>query len=167
MRSHGCLLCHPGLFDTPLPGIAELHAPGTPLRPILTQVIRSSHSFISAEKVAHIVEYAHPRQQLALARTRQGDAAHSLYLAKCAACHGSRGEGQDNRYPPLRGSEWITAEPSRLQEILHRGLQGPITVRGQEWNATMLPPGITPGQETETLIRYLRQEYSVKQHNKY
>lgn len=162
VRSHGCLLCHPGLFDSPLPGLAEQHAPGTPLRPLLTQAIQSTHSFVSAEAAAHIAEYAHPRQQLALDHTRQGDAARALYLAKCAACHGSRGEGQDDRYPPLRGSEWLTAEPSRLQEILHQGLQGPITVRGKEWNATMLPPGVAPGEETEALIRYLRHEFAEK-----
>lgn len=160
VRSHGCLLCHPGLFDSPLPGVAEQHAPGTPLRPGLTQAIRDAHAFVSAEEAARIAEYAHPRQQLALARTRQGDAARALYLAKCAACHGSRGEGQDDRYPPLQGSEWLTAEPSRLQEILHQGLQGPITVRGKEWNATMLPPGVAPGEETEALIHHLRQEFA-------
>lgn len=162
VRSHGCLLCHPVLFDTPLPGLAEQHEPGTPLRPLLTQIIQSSHPFVSKQDAVQIAAYAHPRQQLALAHNRQGDAARSLYLAKCAACHGSRGEGQDDRYPPLQGSEWLTAEPSRLQEILHQGLQGPITVRGKEWNATMLPPGVAPGEETESLIRYLRHEFEDK-----
>ncbi len=160
VRTHGCLLCHPGLFDTPLPDIEEQHEPATPLRPHITQAIQAAHSFISDEAAAHIAEFALPRQQQALARMHQEDAASMLYQAKCAACHGSRGEGQDNRYPPLRGSEWLTATPSRLPEILHQGLQGPITVRGQEWNATMLPPGIAPGEETEALIRYLRQEFA-------
>lgn len=165
VRSHACLLCHPGLFDRPLPGVAEQYTPGTPLRPGLTQAIRNAHAFVSAEEAARITEYALPRQQLALALARRGDEAQALYLAKCAACHGSRGEGQDDRYPPLRDSEWLTAEPSRLPEILHQGLQGPITVRGKEWNATMLPPGVAPGEETHSLIRYLRREFSCKQHS--
>lgn len=160
VRTHGCLLCHPGLFDTPLPGIAEQHSPGTPLRPLLTEAIQNAHSAISADAAARIVEFALPRQQQALALNHQTDAAQALYLAKCAACHGTHGEGQDDRYPPLRGSEWLTATPSRLQEILHRGLQGPITVRGKEWNATMLPPGIPPGEETEQLILFLRQQFA-------
>ena len=159
IRSHGCTLCHPGLFDALLPGINEHHVAGTALRPRLTQIISQSHSFVSEGAAARIAEYALPKQQQALALTRQGDASRALYLAKCAACHGSRGEGQDDRYPPLQGSEWLIATPSRLQEILHQGLQGPITVRGREWNATMLPPGVSPGKETDMLIQYLRREF--------
>ncbi len=158
-RSHGCLVCHPGIFDTPLPGTTEQHTHGTPLRPILHSAISSAHSFISDEAAARITEYALLRQQQALALTRRGDAAAALYHAKCAACHGTRGEGQPDRYPPLQGSEWLTDTPSRLPEILHQGLRGPIRVKGREWNATMLSPGITPGEETESLIRYLRSQF--------
>lgn len=160
MRVYGCTLCHPKLFETPLHYIDEQYEQGTLLRPLLVQSLQKAHSFITTDTATLIAEYALPLQQQALSKRKKNDAAQTLYLTKCAACHGINGEGQDERYPPLSGSEWITATPSRLQEILHQGIQGSITVRGKRWNAIMQPPGIPSGEETDSLIRYLRQRFA-------
>lgn len=160
MRAYGCTLCHPKLFESPLQCIEEQYEQGTHIRPFLVQSLQKAHDFITADSAILIAEYALPRQQQALAKRKQNDAAQTLYLTKCAACHGTQGEGQDERYPPLRGSEWITATPSRLREILHQGIQGPITVQGKHWDAIMQPPGVAPGEETDSLIRYLRQHFA-------
>lgn len=51
----------------------------------------------------------------------------------CAACHGQNGEGGPIA-PPLAGSEWVTGPVSNLIRIQLRGLNGPITVAGKEYN---------------------------------
>lgn len=51
----------------------------------------------------------------------------------CAACHGQSGEGTPIA-PPLAGSEWVKGPVSNLIKIQLRGLQGPITVAGKEYN---------------------------------
>lgn len=159
-RLHGCLVCHPHLFETPISDITDHNTTSVSLRLLLIEKIQQAHAFVSSDAAAKIAEYALPLQQQALAHSRRGEAAATLYHAKCAACHGADGAGQDGRYPPLKESEWLTAEPSRLQEILHQGLQGPISVRGKAWNAIMLAPGIAPGEETEMLIDYLRRTFT-------
>ncbi|MES2477031.1 MAG: c-type cytochrome [Verrucomicrobiota bacterium] len=56
----------------------------------------------------------------------------SSYLL-CGACHGQNGEGGPIA-PPLAGSEWVTGPVSNLIKIQLRGLTGPITVAGKEYN---------------------------------
>jgi putative heme-binding domain-containing protein len=56
----------------------------------------------------------------------------------CAACHGQNAEGTGIA-PPLAGSEWVNGPAENLIRIQLRGLQGPITVKGQTYN---LPAGM-------------------------
>jgi mono/diheme cytochrome c family protein len=58
----------------------------------------------------------------------------------CAACHGQQGEGT-GAGPPLAGSEWVTGPPENLIRIQLRGLEGPITVKGREYD---IPGGMAP-----------------------
>lgn len=63
-----------------------------------------------------------------------------VYNQTCAPCHQPSGLGAPGVAPPLVGSEWVLAEgPNRVIRIILNGLQGPITVKGQEWNLAMLP----------------------------
>ncbi len=57
----------------------------------------------------------------------------------CGACHGQNGEGGPAG-PPLAKSEWVTGPVSNLILIQLRGLTGPITVDGVEYN---FPAGMT------------------------
>jgi mono/diheme cytochrome c family protein len=51
----------------------------------------------------------------------------------CAACHGPDGMGKPNQAPPLAGSEWVNTKGfKRLAEIPQLGLNGTITVNGQQ-----------------------------------
>lgn len=59
----------------------------------------------------------------------------------CAACHQSNGLGQAPIFPPLAGSEWVIGGEKRVIAIVLKGLQGPLTVKGQAYNNAM------PGQE--------------------
>ena len=157
-RAHGCLLCHPHWDATPWIVPQEQQ---TPIREQISKTIQQAHPWVSDTSAQQIAEYVLPSQQQLLAASRSSNDAANLYQAKCAACHGADGQGDDLRYPPLRGSEWLTDSPSRLPEILRDGLQGPIMVKGRQWNAIMLPPGIAPGEETESLIRYIRQTFAT------
>ncbi|HYV28148.1 MAG TPA: cytochrome c [Candidatus Eisenbacteria bacterium] len=61
---------------------------------------------------------------------RKGEKVYGIY---CVACHGPSGSGDPSRFiPPLAGSEWVLAEkPGRIIRIASKGLQGPLTVKGQ------------------------------------
>jgi mono/diheme cytochrome c family protein len=63
-----------------------------------------------------------------------------VYKNTCAPCHQATGLGAPGVAPPLVGSEWVAAEkPDRLIRIVLNGVQGPIMVKGQEWNLAMVP----------------------------
>jgi len=63
-----------------------------------------------------------------------------IFEATCAACHQSTGLGKEGTAPPLAGSEWLQADGGdRVIHIVLNGLTGPITVKGQQWNLSMVP----------------------------
>jgi len=63
-----------------------------------------------------------------------------LYGDTCAKCHQMDGLGVAGQYPPLVQSEWVLAEgPARLVRIVLDAVQGPITVKGVEYNNVMTP----------------------------
>jgi mono/diheme cytochrome c family protein len=63
-----------------------------------------------------------------------------VYTTYCVACHQPDGRGTPGQFPPLAGSDWVNnLGPNRQIRIVLNGLQGPITVSGQEFNNAMLP----------------------------
>ncbi len=57
----------------------------------------------------------------------------------CAGCHTPTGQGLPPAFPPLAGSEWVLGPKENIIKMMFRGLQGPIEVKGQEYNGVMAP----------------------------
>lgn len=81
------------------------------------------------------------------------------YAMFCAPCHQANGSGATGVAPPLVGSEWVLSEtPERIVRIVLNGLQGPIQVKGQEWNLVMLPWKDTlTDRQIATILSFIRQ----------
>jgi mono/diheme cytochrome c family protein len=63
-----------------------------------------------------------------------------IFEKTCSACHQPNGLGKEGTAPPLVGSEWVLASGGdRIVRIVLNGLTGPITVKDQQWNLTMVP----------------------------
>lgn len=71
---------------------------------------------------------------------KQATPGESLYEMACLPCHQPEGKGLPGVYPPLRGSEWVQGDPTRLIKIVLHGLSGPVTVGGQVFGG----PGAVP-----------------------
>lgn len=81
----------------------------------------------------------------------------------CGACHGQAGEGGPIA-PPLAGSEWVKGPISNLVKIQLRGLQGPITVAGKEYN---MPGGMAAlayqtDEQIAGVLTYIRNNFGNK-----
>ncbi len=81
----------------------------------------------------------------------------------CGACHGQNGEGGPIA-PPLAGSEWVTGPVSNLVRIQLRGLVGPITVAGKEYN---MPGGMAAlsyqtDDQIAGVLTYIRNSFGNK-----
>lgn len=68
-----------------------------------------------------------------------------LYVANCQNCHGAKGEGLGNLYPPLTDSVYLSNHREQLACIVKNGLSGPIEVHGNPFDTAMPPtPKLTP-----------------------
>lgn len=79
----------------------------------------------------------------------------------CQACHGVDGKGMPNIAPPLANSEWVLGPAENLIRMQFRGLQGPITVNGQEWNSVMagMGPALGTDEKLAAVITYIRNSW--------
>jgi mono/diheme cytochrome c family protein len=82
-----------------------------------------------------------------------------LYGIYCSVCHQPGGQGAPGQFPPLAQSEWVvTPGYDRLVRMILDGLQGPITVRGQDYNGAMPPFGdLLRDDEIAAILTFVRQ----------
>lgn len=57
--------------------------------------------------------------------------------AQCQPCHQASGLGVPGQFPPLVNAEYVKGGEKRLISILLKGLQGPLTVLGKQYNNNM------------------------------
>jgi mono/diheme cytochrome c family protein len=68
------------------------------------------------------------------------DRGKKVFSANCQTCHQANGVGVPGQYPPLAGSEFTTGGSRRMAMIVMKGLQGPVTVKGQQFGAAVMQP---------------------------
>lgn len=84
-----------------------------------------------------------------------------IFSANCATCHQANGLGVAGQYPPLAGSEWVLGGTKRIGMILLKGLEGPVTVKGQQYGSAVMQPWektLTDAKIADVLT-YIRQEW--------
>jgi mono/diheme cytochrome c family protein len=84
-----------------------------------------------------------------------------VFMANCAVCHQANGLGsQSQGYPPLAGSEITNGGSRRAAMVVMKGLQGPITVKGQKYGSAVMQPWESLGdQKVADVLTYERQEW--------
>jgi mono/diheme cytochrome c family protein len=82
------------------------------------------------------------------------DAGETIYMARCALCHGADLQGKPGVYPPLAGAEFVEGPPSRMTAIILDGLQGPVG----DYNGVMPGwRGVLQEAEIAAVMSWLRQ----------
>src|ERR1700682_4391246 len=85
-----------------------------------------------------------------------------IFLANCAVCHQPNGLGAAGQgYPPLAGSEYVNGGTRRLGMIVLKGLQGPLTVKGQSFGTAVMQPWDKTLSDAKIadVLTYIRQEW--------
>lgn len=86
-----------------------------------------------------------------------------IFAATCAACHQVSGDGLEDRYPPLNGSEWVTGDEAKLIRIVMHGLTGPVDVAGQTFDGAMPAwGGVLKDPEIAAVASYVRGAWGNK-----
>jgi glucose/arabinose dehydrogenase/cytochrome c553 len=86
-----------------------------------------------------------------------------LYNTYCASCHQRDGKGDNARFPPLSGSDWVTGDKERLLKTIMYGLDGDISVNGKTWNGLMpAHGGFLDDHAIASIATYIRQNLGNK-----
>jgi nitrite reductase (NO-forming) len=75
----------------------------------------------------------------------------TIYNKTCVACHQANGQGIPNAFPPLAKSDYLNKDVNRAIRAVIHGLNGPITVNGKKYNATMTSQGLNDQQVADVL----------------
>jgi glucose/arabinose dehydrogenase/cytochrome c553 len=86
-------------------------------------------------------------------------AGSQVYTVYCTGCHQRNGMGDAQRFPPLGGSEWVTGDKKRLIEVMLKGLEGPIEVKGQAYNNVMPQHSFLKDEEVAEVLTYIRSSF--------
>lgn len=84
--------------------------------------------------------------------------------ALCSACHGAEGQGVPMLAPPLAGSDIVGGPVSNLIRIQLRGLTGPLTVSGKDYNlpAPMAALAFQTDEQIAAVLTYVRNSHGNK-----
>ncbi|HEY3600356.1 MAG TPA: cytochrome c [Chthoniobacterales bacterium] len=87
-----------------------------------------------------------------------------IYLANCATCHQPSGLGVAGQYPPLAGSDIVNGGARRHVMIVLKGLQGPVTVKGQRYGSAVMQPWdkTLTDEKIAEVVTYERGEWGNK-----
>lgn len=79
------------------------------------------------------------------------------YGNTCSVCHQPNGEGMKGVYPPLAGSDIaILPSPDRMIAVVLKGLNGPVTVKGEKYDGTMAPWEALSDEQIAAITTYER-----------
>jgi nitrite reductase (NO-forming) len=81
-----------------------------------------------------------------------------VYTQLCFACHQADGQGLAGVFPPLAKSDYLMADKTRAIASLIKGLSGPITVNGKQYNGVM-PPSMLNNEQIASVLTYVRNSW--------
>lgn len=82
-----------------------------------------------------------------------------LYNTYCAACHQGDGKGDNNRFPPLLGSEWVSGPEEVLIDVVLNGYQQEMEVGGRKYNGMMPPHRHLDDHAIASILTYIRKRF--------
>ena len=86
-----------------------------------------------------------------------------LYETYCARCHSRNGMGDNNRFPPLSASQFVTGDKNLLIGIILNGMQGPLKVGDKTYNSIMpAHKDILDDHAVASIATYIRYRFGKK-----
>lgn len=82
-----------------------------------------------------------------------------VYTQYCLVCHQADGRGVQGAFPPLNQSEWVNGDNKRLISVILNGLQGPIEVKGEQYNGMMPSHSFLTDEQIAGVLTYVRNSF--------
>ncbi len=81
----------------------------------------------------------------------------TVYMTLCVACHQPTGAGLPPVFPPITQTEYVSGSPERFAAMILKGVMGPITVKGMNYNNVMPPQeALLTDEKIAAAITYVR-----------
>ncbi len=84
-----------------------------------------------------------------------------IYADFCVTCHQANGEGVEDTFPPLAGSDYLIKYREASIRGVKYGQRGEITVNGVVYNNTMMPLGLAD-EEIADVMNYVYNSWGNK-----
>lgn len=81
------------------------------------------------------------------------------YLRYCGICHQANGEGASGRFPPLKGTDWVTGDKERLIDIVLNGREEAMEVNGETYTNAMPQHSFLSDKELAAVLTYIRSSF--------
>jgi mono/diheme cytochrome c family protein len=79
----------------------------------------------------------------------------TIYVERCMSCHQEKGEGIEGSFPPLAKADFLTKSLNKSIYAVKFGMEGKITVNGQDYDNLMPNPGLEDA-EVADVMNYIR-----------
>jgi nitrite reductase (NO-forming)/hydroxylamine reductase len=84
------------------------------------------------------------------------EAGQAAYLANCAACHQPDGKGLAGAFPPLAGSDFLSANtPATVLSSILKGITGKLKVNGVDYDGVMPAMSHLSDEEIANIVGYV------------
>lgn len=84
-----------------------------------------------------------------------------IYEQNCLTCHQANGSGVPNLNPPLRGTDWVLGDKTRLINVILKGLQGQ-EIEGDMYDNAMPAHDFLKDNEVADVLTYIRSNFGNK-----
>lgn len=84
-----------------------------------------------------------------------------MYEQNCLTCHQVNGSGVPNLNPPLRNTDWVTGDKTRLINVLLKGLQSQ-EIEGEMYDNAMPAHDFLTNQQIADVLTYIRSAFGNK-----
>ena len=84
-----------------------------------------------------------------------------IYEQNCLTCHQSNGSGVPNLNPPLKGTDWVLGDKSRLINVVLKGLQGQ-EIEGDMYDNAMPAHDFLTDTQVADVLTYIRGSFGNK-----
>ncbi|WP_018617674.1 c-type cytochrome [Spirosoma luteum] len=84
-----------------------------------------------------------------------------VYEQNCLTCHQASGSGVPNLNPPLRGTDWVLGDKTRLINVVLKGLQGQ-EIEGDMYDNAMPAHAFLNDTQISDVLTYIRSNFGNK-----
>ncbi|WP_461075430.1 c-type cytochrome [Spirosoma flavus] len=84
-----------------------------------------------------------------------------IYEQNCLTCHQANGSGVPNLNPPLRNTEWVNGDKTRLINVVLKGLQGQ-EIEGDMYDNAMPAHDFLTDTQIADVLTYIRSSFGNK-----